>query len=261
MHTGVGIAATAPGQSLCYRGLTVLALGVLLALCASSKAQEQPGAKPATETPAATVSEAQVAAELESLGAIVKTEGDNPAGPVVEVTFPYQHIPPYYYMNEKLLVRLKVLTQLKHLDLSGCAGMTDAMMKNLKGMAQLRYLSLGGHRVSDVGITELAGLTELRWLSLSATLVTDAGMVNLEGMTHLQNLFLCDIKVGDAGMVHIKGLTALKLVNVWGSHVTDAGLENFQGLSNLRFLRTGVKATDQGRKKLQEVLPKCAIVS
>jgi len=56
---------------------------------------------------------------------------------------------------------------------------TDAGLKELAPLKQLRELFLSGTRVTDVGMKELAGLTELRELSLANTQVTAAGVARL----------------------------------------------------------------------------------
>src|SRR5947209_8449662 len=54
---------------------------------------------------------------------------------------------------------------------------TDADLGHLKGLEQLRELSLQQTRISDAGLVHLTGLKNLQVLSLGKTQVTDAGLV------------------------------------------------------------------------------------
>ena len=56
----------------------------------------------------------------------------------------------------------------------------DAGLVHLRGLTQLRRLSLHSTRVSDAGLEHLRGLTQLRRLNLAGTEVTDAGVNELK---------------------------------------------------------------------------------
>jgi len=57
---------------------------------------------------------------------------------------------------------------------------TDASLKNLQGVTQLRSLSLVGTRITDAGLEYLIGLKQLKDLNLSYTQVTNAGVGKLQ---------------------------------------------------------------------------------
>jgi hypothetical protein len=57
---------------------------------------------------------------------------------------------------------------------------TDAGLKHLARLKQLRTLYLGGTKVTDAGLKELAGLKQLQKLGLSGTKVTDKGIADLK---------------------------------------------------------------------------------
>ena len=69
---------------------------------------------------------------------------------------------------------------------------TDAGLKHVKGLTQLRDLYLDETKITDAGLEDLRGLTELRTLCLGDTQVTDAGLANLKGLTQLQELLLLE---------------------------------------------------------------------
>ena len=81
---------------------------------------------------------------------------------------------------------------------------TDAGLKELASLTQLRALHLGGTQVTDAGLKELASLTQLRMLDLGGTQVTDAGLKELASLTQLQALRLNSTKVTDAGVQELR---------------------------------------------------------
>ena len=121
-------------------------------------------------------------------------------------------------------------------------------------------VSLGGTKITDVGLAHLEGLTKLKSLYLSKTEVTGAGLVHLKGLTGLEKLSLFLTKVTDAGLVHLKGLNKLETLFLSDTKVTDAGLEHLKGLTKLQELALGkTKVTAAGIKQLQQALPNCKI--
>ena len=59
--------------------------------------------------------------------------------------------------------------------------------------------------MTDAGLVHLKGLPQLRGLSLNATEVTDAVLAELSGMKSLVNLYLYRTKVSDTGLPHLRG--------------------------------------------------------
>jgi len=87
---------------------------------------------------------------------------------------------------------LKELTHLEVLGLRG-AKVTDAGLKDIRGLASLVDLDLGDTGVTDDGLVHLKGLTNLDRLNLDGTQVTDEGLKNLQ-----QALPKCKITHADA---------------------------------------------------------------
>jgi hypothetical protein len=67
---------------------------------------------------------------------------------------------------------------------------TDADLKRLAGLKDLRELQLNDTHVTDAGLKHLAGLPHLRLLYLAGTPVTDAGLQELLPLQELQELNL-----------------------------------------------------------------------
>ncbi len=132
---------------------------------------------------------------------------------------------------------------------------TNAGVRHLSGLVNMRALSLASSRVTDTGLSALAGmrrlqmlslsqtgvsnlaavrhLTTLNYLKLSGTPIGDAGLAPAAGFGALEELFLADTQVTDAGLVHVSGLTNLTDLQLSETRITDAGLIHLSGLKNL----------------------------
>ena len=63
---------------------------------------------------------------------------------------------------------------------------------------------LAGYQIYDSELLHLKGLTNLKKLSLRSTKVTDAGLVHLKGLTNLQTLILSGTEVTEAGFKKLR---------------------------------------------------------
>lgn len=97
----------------------------------------------------------------------------------------------------------------------------------------LNTLQLSGTKVSEAGLKHLQGLPQLRSLDLSGNRVTDAGLEHLRGLTNLASLSLIRTKVTDKGLQHLQELPNLRQLYLWGTEMTDTGLEHIQHLKKL----------------------------
>jgi Leucine-rich repeat (LRR) protein len=73
------------------------------------------------------------------------------------------------------LVHLKGLPNLKEVTLSG-SPITDAGLEHLKGLSTLTMLDLSGSEITDAGLEQLTALRQLGFLYLTNTQVTDEGV-------------------------------------------------------------------------------------
>ena len=105
----------------------------------------------------------------------------------------------------------------------------DAQLEALKPLAeQLFWLNLGGTAVTDAGLKQLAGLKNLRRLHLEKTAVGDDGAAALGGLAELRYLNLYGSKVTDKGLGAIASLKKLENLYLWQTSVTDAGAGELQ---------------------------------
>jgi YHS domain-containing protein len=104
------------------------------------------------------------------------------------------------------------------------AKIDDAALESLKGVSeQLVWLNLANTSVTDAGLKSLAGLKNLRRLHLEKTGIGDEGLASVKGLPELQYLNLYSTKVSDKGVAALSGLKKLKNVYLWQTAVTDAG--------------------------------------
>jgi hypothetical protein len=156
------------------------------------------------------------------------------------------------------LKHIKRLTQLRELYLDKTK-VTDAGLVNIRELTELQLLYLGDTKITDLGLANLKGLSRLQELLLSEN-VTDEGLVNLTSLTQLRKLWIDGTIISDAGLTHLKGLTQLQILGLARTKVTDAGLVNLKEMNNLHLLdlrETGVADTGlvnlQALAQLQEL--------
>ena len=105
----------------------------------------------------------------------------------------------------------------------------DAQLESLKPVAeQLFWLNLGGTAVTDAGLKQLAGLKNLRRLHLEKTGIGDDGAAALKDLGELRYLNLYGTKVTDKGLAAIGNLKKLENIYLWQTPVTDAGAAELQ---------------------------------
>jgi RNA polymerase sigma factor (sigma-70 family) len=166
-------------------------------------------------------------------------------------------------------------------------GQTDtsnASLKQLAHLKNLRSLCLWKTRVSDSGLKALAPLHDLSWLDLSDTRVTGPGLKDLAPLKNLTTLYLDVRQLTDANLRVLRSIGLIHAVVhadrkfrgfssnregcpddlarprsagdvVWfdlhGTKVTDVGLKALTGLNNLAFLNlNATRVTDAGVKEV-----------
>jgi hypothetical protein len=115
---------------------------------------------------------------------------------------------------------------------------TDAALRHVESLHQLRRLYIHGARVTDAGMVNLKGLEQLKSLTLSHVMVTDSGLVHLQGLTQLKTLTIEEAPITDVGLTHLQGLTQLQGLVLSNTQVTDTGVQELQkALPKLMILR------------------------
>ncbi len=127
---------------------------------------------------------------------------------------------------------------------------TQADLKHLKGLTNLKSLYIRLPGVTDEGLQHLKDLTTLKALDLHTCQITDAGLKHLQGLADLEFLSLASTGVTSAGLKH---LNAKNLVNLELSltQVTEVNLDDFP---KLKHLHLGSLKTASIRVKEKSVL-------
>jgi WD40 repeat protein/Leucine-rich repeat (LRR) protein len=148
---------------------------------------------------------------------------------------------------------------LTHLDLSG-TGLTEAGVKRLRGLPNLRSLHLANLPATEATMTELSHLvhlteltltnlpgdaaaahlrrlTGLRRLAIGSSQITDKGLEVLDYLQRLVELNLSNTAIADNGLIHLRGLTDLETLDLSGTEVTGSGFGHLAGLHKLSQLR------------------------
>ena len=94
----------------------------------------------------------------------------------------------------------KYLEQVTRLVLNGTKKVTDAGLKEVAKLKQLKGLYLEGTDITDAGLKEVAKLKQLNFLALNLTLITDAGLKEVAKLKQLRFVNLEDTKVTKAGV-------------------------------------------------------------
>jgi Leucine-rich repeat (LRR) protein len=160
------------------------------------------------------------------------------------------------------LVHLRGLAQLEYLDLEYTA-ITDAGLANIKGATQLEGLVLGHTQVTDAGLVHLRNMTRLKLLFFDGTAVTDAGMpVIIQEFPQLENLRVGETQITDAGLKDLQRLTRLTLLNLSGTQITNDSLLHLRELPQLEIVWLHhTKTTKKGRDTLRAAKPKLQVMS
>jgi internalin A len=152
------------------------------------------------------------------------------------------------------LKELKGLNNLRWLSLMGSKGVSDEGLQELRELKNLDSLDLGYTAVTDVGMKELSELKNLTRLSLYNTKVTDVGLKELRELKNLKSLLLINLGVTDAGLKELKGLAKLSMLDLYATKVTDAGMIELRELKDLSFLELSeTKVGDAGLRELKDL--------
>ena len=137
---------------------------------------------------------------------------------------------------------------------------TDAGLKEVAKLQQLKVLNLGDTEITDAGLKEVAKCTQLTFLDLEATQITDAGLKEVAKLQQLTHLWLYNTQITDAGLKELGKLQKLELLVLGHTQITDAGLKELAKFKQLKGLvLDGTKITVENAAELQKALPKCRI--
>jgi hypothetical protein len=104
---------------------------------------------------------------------------------------------------DQKLACLKRLKSLRWIDLSN-AGITDAALVHVAGLARLEWLSVRFTPITDEGVRQLESSARLKWLDLTNTRVTDDSLPRLAMLVQLERLNLRGTRVSPGGVAWLR---------------------------------------------------------
>jgi Leucine-rich repeat (LRR) protein len=133
------------------------------------------------------------------------------------------------YKPGMLFEALRDPTPLKHLKGLAINVPSDEHLAFVAKLPQLECLRLyHDHNVTDAGLKHLKGLRNLKELCLTGTKITDAGLEQLKSLKGLRWLYLDRTQVSDTGVQHFKELSNLEWLHVVHTQVTDKGVKKLK---------------------------------
>lgn len=135
---------------------------------------------------------------------------------------------------DRVLVHLRRLGSLETLHL-GAGVLTDAGLVHLEPLYKLRELAISGD-VTDAGLKSLSGLREVRNLFYLRASLKGDGLKHLAGLRHLAYLFLDRSTITPKALAALPPLPALAHLSLGDESLTDAHLVNLRTLPVLRSL-------------------------
>ena len=133
----------------------------------------------------------------------------------------------YSGATDTMLEKVAAATELESLDLSGNP-ISDAGIKTLSGLRQLRYLSLDRTAISNASGASIGKLPLLEELDVTSTAITDEWVNEVSSAQHLVALWLAGTRVSDLSVPSLMEMPALKQLDVRKSKITQSGLKNLQ---------------------------------
>ena len=112
---------------------------------------------------------------------------------------------------------------------------------------QVVSVNFGNSKITDAGLRELAKLQNLKGLSLEDTKITDAGLKNVARLENLQDLWLHNTSITDVGLKEVAKMKQLKSVSMF----TGGGAPWTYGAE------TRATFTRAGMAELRKALPNC----
>jgi RNA polymerase sigma factor (sigma-70 family) len=204
----------------------------------------KPAPTAAAERPPA---EQQAIAAIQAVGGRVVFDKTQPAEPVVGV---YLLSPD---VNDRHLRCLKEFEGLKTLVLP--EGVTDAGLKELRGLKGLERLRLGDRGFRPAALADLGRLTSLRALELDLGGVENVGpaLRELRGLKNLNSLTLRAWRATGAGLEELRAFQGLRRLDLTGVRTVGPGLAVLPALSDLEELSVGGKEGSVTDVDLREV--------
>lgn len=148
---------------------------------------------------------------------------------------------------------LSELTEIEATGLDAHGQFTDEMARDVAGCTHLTWLRLSGSEaLTNAGVRLLATMPNLRYLDVGGTSITNDGAIALGQLRELEHVSLAWTRVSDRGVESLAACHALEHVDLNGSFCGDGAMRTFAGKERLRCFRSGRSTTDAGLAALQD---------
>jgi hypothetical protein len=132
------------------------------------------------------------------------------------------------------------------------AGVTDAQLVHLQGLALLRNLRLQDNPIKGSGIAGLSAIPNLEFVDLTSCPIDDAGLFSVARLKQVQTLDVSYTLISDAGVRHLEGMPELQTLDLQGTTVGDECLDSLSRIPKLQIvILTGTRVTREGCAHLQ----------
>ncbi len=167
-------------------------------------------------------------------------------------------------VTDKGLEPVRALRHLQAVEFTGEQYVKNQGLAVLKDLPDLQYLDLDTG-ATDAGLKHVAQMPNLRWLKIQMGRIWGPGLAELASAPRLERLCLVgEVRLTNRQITYLEGFTQLKSLTLWGvaDNLTDASLASIAKLENLEelyFVRTSPRFTPtglahlQGLKKLRKV--------
>jgi hypothetical protein len=173
----------------------------------AGKATGPEGQHEIADLPTAPPADANIIAELESAGFIIRPVAKNSNLLDVSYTAPRP-------IADADLTRLtKLSQQVFRLNLRS-AGATDNQLAIISALQTLSHLRLENNPITDAGVSRLLVLKKLSYLNLFGTKISDRGLASLGALEELRKVYVWQTTVTDAGVAAFRASHTEVLVNV-----------------------------------------------
>lgn len=164
--------------------------------------------------------------EIESLLNSLGVTVESPTGPLILARTK---------VTDADLRHLKQLPDLKILDLSQ-TGISESGLLHLNSLPNLIALDLENTSVSDAALERIPDLTRLEVLRLGGTLIGDDGLRHLASLNLLKELSLSHTAITNRALVVVGRCADLEQLELEQTNVDDDGLSQLIGLAKLQVL-------------------------
>lgn len=145
-------------------------------------------------------------------------------------------------VTDETILLISKLPEVKEVDLTSAAGITDRGLIHFAAMPNLKGVALRSDGITDNGLAHFSDMHNLEGIGVASNRVTGVGLVHLTGLKRLKSLWI-DGSITDSYLEHVSKLTQLESLQVLSvAKITNSGLAHIAKLTDLQSLGFGFNA-------------------